>query len=248
MERPPEGDWISILFLYTVTSPVEIQPLISAMHAVTRLPTLVGRTKATHEQLVRICQNGRADSLYQSRAQATGYAQLDTALPGGGFPIGAVTEVMPQVDGIGELRVVMPALASIMRTERYVAFIEPPFLLYPPALVQQGLLLERLVIVHNQSLSMSLWASEQLLRCSAFGAVLLWTKSIHDKELRRLQLAAEAGSNLAILYRPVSAANTSSPAALRLRLSADDAGLLIEIKKCRGGHAGQIVRCAFQAA
>jgi cell division inhibitor SulA/protein ImuA len=84
-----------------------------------------------------------------------------------------------------------------------------------------------------------------MLRCSAFGAVLVWPGAVNDKTLRRLQLAAEAGSNLAILYRPAAAAQMSSPAALRLALSATDDGMRIEIKKCRGGIAGRFIRCTL---
>jgi len=199
----------------------------------------------TLEQLARICQTGRADALRRPLAQATGYAQLDDALPGGGLPVGALTEILPQTEGIGELRVVMPALAQLTRNQRYVAFVEPPYIPYPPALAQHSVRLEQIVMLRKQTPSLSLWASEQMLRCSAFGAVLLWSTAVNDKALRRLQLAAEAGGNLAIVYRPATAARMASPAALRLALHADNDGLRIEIKKCRGGQSGQMVNCVF---
>ena len=56
--------------------------------------------------------------------------------------------------------------------------------------------------------------------------------------MRRLQLAAEAGGSLGILYRPAEAVREHSPAALRLRLAPTRAGLTVEIHKCRGGRAG----------
>jgi len=72
---------------------------------------------------------------------------------------------------------------------------------------------------------------------------LMWPESVDDKQLRRLQLAAEAGQTLALAYRPPSAAQFSSPAALRLCLHPSNEALRVEIKKCRGGRAGAIVNC-----
>ena len=77
-------------------------------------------------------------------------------------------------------------------------------------------------------------------------SVLLWAAAINDKELRRLQLAAEAGKTLGFIYRPQAAALSHSPAALRLCLHPAERSLCIEIKKCRGGYAGGIVRCAIE--
>jgi protein ImuA len=139
----------------------------------------------------------------------------------------------------------MPAVAALSR-ERHVAFIAPPHLPYPPALAQRGIDLERALFIDRATFAESpvelLWAAEQMLRCPAFGAVLVWPPTVNDKELRRLQLAAEAGKNLALVYRPFIAAASSSPAALRLCLSPAKSALQIEIKKCRGGRAGKIVR------
>ena len=80
------------------------------------------------------------------------------------------------------------------------------------------------------------------MRCPAGGAVLGWPAYIIDKNVRRLQLAAEAGGSLGILYRPPEAARESSPAALRLRLHAASDGLAVEIHKSRGGRAGLTLR------
>jgi len=88
---------------------------------------------------------------------------------------------------------------------------------------------------------------EQTLRCPAFGAVLSWPSGIVDKNVRRLQLAAEAGGTLGILYRPAEAAREHSPAALRLRLAPTSAGLTVDIHKCRGGRAGARLQLGINA-
>jgi hypothetical protein len=189
------------------------------------------------EQLARLCRNGAG--VEQARLAApTGFPELDASLPGGGWPIGAIAELMSDAIGIGELSLLVPVLSRLARAGRYIAWIAPPRLPYAPALAQRGVPLERVLLIQTRSLQESLWATEQALRCPAVGAVLGWPAYIVDKNVRRLQLAAEAGGSLGILYRPPEAAREPSPAALRLRLHAAPDGLAIEIQKSRGGRAG----------
>ena len=122
---------------------------------------------------------------------------------------------MSATSGIGELSVLLPALSRLARAGRYIAWIAPPYLPHAPALVQRGLPLERVLIIRSCTLQESLWAAEQALLCPAFGAVLSWPARVSDKNVRRLQLAAETGGSLGILYRPAAAASEPSPAALR---------------------------------
>jgi hypothetical protein len=192
---------------------------------------------ATLDRLARLCQGGdwRRSPL---PGTSSGFAQLDASLPGGGWPTGAIAELMPAAMGIGELSLLLPALSRLARAGRYIAWIAPPYLPYAPALVQRGLPLERVLIIRSRALQESLWATEQTLLCPAIGAVLSWPAQISGKNVRRLQLAAETGGSLGILYRPAAAAHEPSPAALRLRLEATADGLAVAILKCRGGRAG----------
>ncbi len=196
------------------------------------------------EQLARLCREGgrRIDG----RREPTGFAGLDALLPGGGWPVGAIAELMPQSAGIGELRLLLPALAALARAGHYIAWVEPPWLPYAPALAQAGLPPERMFVIRTAAAQESLWAAEQALRCPVFGAVLGWPTAITDRNVRRLQLAAEAGGSLGILYRPAQAAGEPSPAALRLRLSAVAGGLAVEIHKARGGRAGARIELPLQ--
>jgi hypothetical protein len=206
----------------------------------------VNARTATLEQLARLCHNGEWRQVPHA-AVPSGFAQLDANLPGGGWPMGAIAELMPAAMGIGELSVLLPALARLARAGRYIAWIAPPYLLHAPALVQRGLPLERIWIIQTRDGQESLWAAQQALLCPAIGAVLSWPSQISSKNVRRLQLAAEAGGSLGILYRPAAAAQESSPAALRLRLEATIDGLGVEIHKCRGGHAGLRLQLRTQA-
>ena len=53
--------------------------------------------------------------------QPTGHAGLDAALPIGGWPEGALSEILIPADGVGELRLLWPALARLTQAgERVV--------------------------------------------------------------------------------------------------------------------------------
>lgn len=192
-------------------------------------------------RLERMSRGGQANDQARPVALATGFAQLDALLPGGGWPVGAITELMPETQGIGELSLLMPSLAQLSRAGRYLAWIAPPCLPYPPALARHGLALERLLLVQAHDARTVLWAAEQVLRCPAIGAVLAWPTTLDDRRVRRLQLAAEAGGSCGLIYRPPAAAQQPSPAALRLRLKALDGGLHVEIQKARGGRTHALV-------
>ncbi len=157
------------------------------------------------------------------RTLGTGHKRLDQRLPGGGWPLGALTELIAASHGLGEFSLLFPALAEIGRKGEWLVLIDPPWIPYPAALQGHGLALERLLVVRTSSAGESLWACEQALRGSRGGAVLAWPelngyKTISFARLRRLQLAAEAGAKPAFLFRPDSVRDTASPAALRLYL------------------------------
>jgi hypothetical protein len=167
----------------------------------------------------------------------TGSPALDALLPGGGWPRGALTELFVERPGIGELRLLMPALARLSREQRWLAWIAPPHVPYPPALAAHGIELSRILLVRPRASADSLWALEQGLRCNGCSAVLGWPDVLDDRRLRRLQLAAETGNTLGILFRRYRDADQPSPAALRLRLEAKGDRIRLDIFKRRGGGA-----------
>lgn len=168
----------------------------------------------------------------------SGFTDLDRALPGGGWPGQALTEILHDQYGIGELRLLMPALARLSRSGRWIAFVAPPHIPYAPALAAQGVDLSRVLLVHPRTSHRgrdALWALEQALRAGTCAAVVGWPMRVEGKQLRRLQLAAEAGDTWGILFREAAAADQPSPAALRLRLQQDEGGTLVSLLKGRGG-------------
>ncbi|BBL71780.1 translesion DNA synthesis-associated protein ImuA [Methylogaea oryzae] len=166
----------------------------------------------------------------------SGYAVLDEQLPGGGWPTGALTEILLEHPGVGELRLLLPALARLSSEDRWLAWVAPPYIPYPPALAAAGLKMERLLWLRPDNHTDALWALEQALRSGACSAVLGWPATLDGKALRRLQLAAEEGRAVSLLFRPLRTAANASTAALRLALEPADGRLKIRILKRRGGN------------
>ncbi len=181
------------------------------------------------------------------RTAPTGRAALDAFLPGGGWPLGALTELLSPGPGSGELSLTTPALARATASGQRVALVAPPVPPYPPALAAAGVDLSQLWVItpelgnsrqaQKKAGKEALWAAEQLLRSGSFAAVLVWLPQATPTQLRRLQLAAETGGSCwALAYRPARSAAESSPAALRLQWDSQ----LLSVLKCRGGNPGQL--------
>ena len=179
---------------------------------------------------------GRGGALAPEETLPTGFAILDEALPGGGWPRAALTEVLSAHQGIGELRLLMPALAALTREGRWLAWVDPPYVPYVPALASWGVDLSRLLVVRAASGDEGLWAVEQTLRSGVCGAVLAWSRDAarDGRSLRRLQLASEAGRSWGLLFRSVRWAAEPSPASVRLLVEPAGPGVAVSFLKCRG--------------
>jgi hypothetical protein len=164
----------------------------------------------------------------------TGFTELDALLPGAGWPSGALTEIYAERPGIGELQLAMPAAARLTQAGRWLAMIAPPHIPYAPALLGHGVRLSHLMLIRPETAEERLWAGEQALRSSSCGAVLLWLNHVQERALRRLQLAAEGGGAIAMLFRTARALPFSS-AALRLHVGKAGGRTIVRILKRRGG-------------
>ena len=196
-----------------------------------------------HPALWRAHQVGRQRGV----VQPSGFAELDAELPGGGWPARALTELLLPHPGIGELRLLAPALAALQRQGRSVMLFDPPALPCGWTLAALGLDLRHLVLVQARdglkgparALLPSadvLWALEQALKSGHVGAVLAWLPArVRPEAVRRLQLAAQAHDGPAFLL--CDAALQTRPSAAPLRLVLAPAGpdeLALRIVKRRG--------------
>ena len=78
---------------------------------------------------------------------ASGFAELDAQLPGGGWPAGVLTELLLSHPGIGELRLLAPVLAALQHQRRSVMWFDPPAAPCAWALSALGIDLRQLVVV-----------------------------------------------------------------------------------------------------
>ena len=170
---------------------------------------------------------------------ASGFAELDAALPGGGWPRGALTELLVDREGIGELRLTLPALVRLQSEGRSVVWVAPPHRPFAPALAAAGLDLARLVIIRGCSAAEALWAYEQALRAPECGAAFGWMQAHEDRVLRRLQVAAREGRTWGVLWRRPGQRASATAAPLRLALSSQQARLAVRVLKRRGAELSQ---------
>jgi len=174
---------------------------------------------------------------------STTYPLLDQALPGGGWPTGALTEILSGREGIGELQLVLPALAALSWAGKRIAWLAPPHLPYAPALAAAGIDLAQLAVVRAPGRRDALWAAEQVLRAGCCHALLAWFRKTSYDELRRLAVAAEASPAMVALWLPREAASEPSPACLRLALEPGEGDALsVRILKRRGAPAAAPLR------
>jgi protein ImuA len=183
---------------------------------------------------------------------STGDDALDAQLPGGGWPVGALTEILQPPGVHSEWRLLLPALARLGVGP--VLLVGAPHLPFAPALAAQGLALQRMLWVTAQSVASRLWACEQALRCAEVNAVLAWLPQARSEQLRRLQMAAAEYNKLLFVMRPEAAQDEASPAALRLHVQPQGAssfdvsaaqgvdGLYIHVLKRRGPPLDQPVQ------
>lgn len=166
---------------------------------------------------------------------STGYQALDDILPWSGWPPGKLIEIIPAAIAIGELTLLMPALAAAAREGQAIVFVDPPYPPYAPALMQHRLNLDRCLVTRSRGHHEQLWIAEQCLKSGACGAVITWEKALlNDRPLRRLQLAAESSNCLAFLFRHSRASTQTSPAILRLGLAPNMQALSITVLKGQG--------------
>jgi hypothetical protein len=187
-------------------------------------------------------------SVWRGRSRAavetisTGFPALDAGLPGGGWPRHGLIEILTPQPGVGELYLLLPALAALSRAQpaRWCTWVSPPHEPFVPALSAHGVAADRMLVVRTH---LPLWAHEQALRSGACEAALAWLPRASPKAVRRLQLAAERGRALGVLYRSQRFAHEASPAMLRVLLApltaADAAsfrhGARVHLLKSRGG-------------
>jgi protein ImuA len=148
----------------------------------------------------------------------TGFAQLDDVLPGGGWPCGAITEVLVPQFSVSELRLLSKTMALQTGSARPVALIGPPHAPHPPGLRHDRVDERHLLWIDVDTPRDRQWCTEQLVKAGTFGAVVAWIPLVRAEQIRRLQVLAGRCKGPVFLVRPEVAAREASAAPLRVQL------------------------------
>ena len=188
-----------------------------------------------------------ADELAQTLdlCEPTCHAALDAELPGGGWPLGALIELLQPARDAAMWSLLLPAVAARQcASGGAVVLVNPPHEPFLPAFSAAGLSPSSLLWVRGDTPAAQLWASEQALRCADAAVVLAWLPRARAGDLRRLHAAAAMrADSLLFVLRPDTALAASSCARLRLRVTVGEGGkaredaapsLCVDILKRRG--------------
>lgn len=182
---------------------------------------------------------------YQAAVMPTGHPLLDKELPNGGWPSAVLVELLLQQAGIGEMRLLRPALHVIARKRR-IALVQPPHLPQVAAWTSWGLPPERLLWVKTARSADALWTAEQILRNGSCGGLVFWQQQVRAESLRRLHLAAQGSEILFWMMRPLACAQDASPSPLRLALRPAPGEIDIDIVKRRGPQRDEPIRLQLE--
>ncbi len=176
---------------------------------------------------------------------STGYEELDAKI--NGWPLGSTTEIALGKNGMGELRLLIPALKSLQQRQHgpnRIFWISPPLQPNALALQQAGVDLSQLTIINGCNNDEAMWACEQVLKSGSCAAAISWatTSNISNTVIRRLNLASEQHNCWQVLFRPYQASEQASPSGLKIRLESNqiDCLKLSIIKQANSWNTGQV--------
>ncbi len=175
-----------------------------------------------------------SDLAVEEAVLPSGHVELDMRLPGGGWPMGNMVEVLQQHPFQHAWQLLLPVLSqAVLRTGSPVVLVGAPYHPFGPSLKAQGLSPEALICVNTQKSAARLWAAEQALRCADVAAVMAWLPKATSGELRRLHVASQQNRRLLFVFRGLEARFDASPARLRMVLEGNDS-IELHIFKRRG--------------
>ncbi len=194
--------------------------------------------EALHPSLWRASQLARG----RTRCVDTGHPALSNQLPGGGWPVGTLVDLLVQQPGVGELRLLAPALKEVAC--RNVVMLTPPHVPQALSLAALGIPPSSAIWLRAERTADALWAAEQVLRSGSCGALLFWPgltsassarqQPVRADSLRRLHLAAQQGETLFFNMRPLGSETDASPAPLRLSVRPAPGGINVGFVKRQG--------------
>jgi protein ImuA len=176
-------------------------------------------------------------------------AGWDQLAPCGQFALGAVHELlfdpnrhrMPKFPAL-----VLARSALVRRPGGTLIWCDPDGTLYPPAIAQAGVPLDRVLIVRPKPADVN-WTLAECLRCKGVAAVVCPAPAkLSRVEARRFQLAAERGGGVGVLLRSLGRGSDIYAAATRWLIEPARGERTIqrwkvELVHGHGGRVGQSV-------
>lgn len=178
---------------------------------------------------------------------STGFADLDRLLPGGGWPLGGISELVAPPGFIDPLTLLLPALAALGSApqRRWLTWIAPPHLPVAEDLYEQHIDLRRILLVHRRPATADrpgldpLQLLERAIGAGHCAAVLAWIDRLERPRAQALNRAAQRHNTTVFLFRPAGSERQRCDTELRLYVSTHSSRLDIEIlhSRCRPGAA-----------
>ncbi len=190
----------------------------------------------------------RRDDVWRGHSQAfiprdavdTGYEALNTVLIHKGWPQACLIELGQKHFTGTWLLLGHAAKHQACEAGGLIVLLNPPAQPYAVALLQQGIPLERVLVLTPQTKADFIACFVALARSSACAMLVAWQpkQKLSYAELRKCQLATHDNHGLYILFRHRSALQQSSPAALRMLVAVQARAILVECIKQRGTLPG----------
>jgi len=226
-------------------------PASAAPSAASAVSPALGRLPLDDDRLQGRLWRGSSLGQAVDPTLPSGFAALDTELPGGGWPLRAVTEVLTPQPGVLEWRLLAPGLRSWWAAQplaaptpgrrqraaasglRSLLLVNPPHAPHLPGLQILGLPPSAMVWISAAAPAQALWAAEQAIKSHV--AVLAWLPEARPEHIRRLQVCALSSDAPAFLVRPERVGQQSSAAPLRLVVQPGEGwDLAVHLLKRRG--------------
>lgn len=172
-------------------------------------------------------------------ARSTGYPQLDAILPLGGWPSGAIVEVIVPDEFCDSITFLLPTLAQLSREGRWLGLQDLPYSQSLSLLSAKDIDPARTMQVNQHPGRSGLWTLEQMLRSGTYNAVVAWPECNTDLVVRRLQKAAVTGKSMAFLFRTAGTAQHFSRTDLRIKLETCDGVMIAALLDCDGEQTSE---------
>lgn len=175
----------------------------------------------------------------------SGFAPLDEVLPGRGFRRGTLVEWLATEPGAGATHAALHAAKSAMSDERPLVIVDSHETFHPPGL---GEMIDwrQVLLVRCRSTAEVDWAADLALRASGVGAVLLRFDQDNERQLRRLQLAAEHSGALGLVVRQLTRQPEACFSDVRLQVTpsyaAEGRCIQLQVLRSRQGGIGAVVQ------